>query len=99
LIPYPFAADNHQRSNALAFAQSGAALLLPQETATPDLLAKAVLPLLQDASKNSAMRQALSAWQTPGASAQIAERILRWNLEQAPARHPAAAKQWPVLTC
>jgi UDP-N-acetylglucosamine--N-acetylmuramyl-(pentapeptide) pyrophosphoryl-undecaprenol N-acetylglucosamine transferase len=99
LIPYPFAADNHQRFNALAFAQSGAALLLPQETATPDLLAKAVLPLLQDASKNSAMRQALSAWQTPGASAQIAERILRWNLEQAPARHPAAAKQWPVLTC
>jgi UDP-N-acetylglucosamine--N-acetylmuramyl-(pentapeptide) pyrophosphoryl-undecaprenol N-acetylglucosamine transferase len=77
LIPYPTAADNHQHFNALAFAQSGAARMLPQGAATPDTLAHEILDLLRDASKHADMRQALAAWQTPEASAQIAERILR----------------------
>jgi UDP-N-acetylglucosamine--N-acetylmuramyl-(pentapeptide) pyrophosphoryl-undecaprenol N-acetylglucosamine transferase len=79
LIPYPTAADNHQHFNALAFAQSGAARILQQATATPDSLAKEILELLRDAAKRSDMRQALATWQTAGASAQIAEKILRFT--------------------
>jgi UDP-N-acetylglucosamine--N-acetylmuramyl-(pentapeptide) pyrophosphoryl-undecaprenol N-acetylglucosamine transferase len=99
LIPYPAAADHHQHFNALAFAQTGAARLLEQQTATPARLADDIAGLLRDASKRSAMQQALAAWHTPGAAAQIADRILRWNMEEGNASHAAAAKPWPVLNC
>jgi UDP-N-acetylglucosamine--N-acetylmuramyl-(pentapeptide) pyrophosphoryl-undecaprenol N-acetylglucosamine transferase len=79
LIPYPTAADNHQHFNALAFTQAGAARMLQQGTATSDTLAHEILDLLRDASKRSKMQQALAAWQTPGASSHIAERILHWD--------------------
>jgi len=92
LIPYPTAADNHQHFNALAFTQSGAALMLQQGTATPDSLAHELLDLLLRASKRSRMRQALAAWQTPGASAQIADRILHWNIAQ-PSSHAAPKEE------
>jgi len=96
LIPYPTAADNHQHFNALAFARSGAARMLQQDTATPGLLAREVLDLL-DASKRSAMQQALAAWHAPGASVQIADSILHWNTGQNQASSVSAAKQKPVL--
>jgi UDP-N-acetylglucosamine--N-acetylmuramyl-(pentapeptide) pyrophosphoryl-undecaprenol N-acetylglucosamine transferase len=98
LIPYPTASDNHQHFNALAFVQSGAARMLQQETAAPGLLAHEILDLL-DASKRSAMQQALAAWHAPGASAQIAERILHWNTGQDQASPVSATKQWPALNC
>jgi UDP-N-acetylglucosamine--N-acetylmuramyl-(pentapeptide) pyrophosphoryl-undecaprenol N-acetylglucosamine transferase len=97
LIPYPTAADNHQHFNALAFAQCGAARVLPQATATPDSLAHEILDLLRDTSKRSAMQEALAVWQTPGASAQIAERILRWNGAR-PSSGPATSELPALLT-
>jgi UDP-N-acetylglucosamine--N-acetylmuramyl-(pentapeptide) pyrophosphoryl-undecaprenol N-acetylglucosamine transferase len=96
LIPYPVAADNHQYFNALAFTQSGAARMLQQETATPESLAHEVLDLLLT-SHRTAMQQALAAWHAPGASAQIAERILHWNAGEHQPRQIAAPKPRPVL--
>jgi UDP-N-acetylglucosamine--N-acetylmuramyl-(pentapeptide) pyrophosphoryl-undecaprenol N-acetylglucosamine transferase len=96
LIPYPTAADNHQHFNALAFVQSGAARMLEQETATPQTLTRELLDLL-DASKRAALQQALTAWHAPGASAQIAERILHWNTSETQSTVVAASKQRPVL--
>ncbi|NJL46730.1 MAG: undecaprenyldiphospho-muramoylpentapeptide beta-N-acetylglucosaminyltransferase [Leptolyngbyaceae cyanobacterium SM2_5_2] len=46
LIPYPFAADDHQTFNARVFSEAGAALLLPQATLTPQSLQHQVLDLL-----------------------------------------------------
>jgi UDP-N-acetylglucosamine--N-acetylmuramyl-(pentapeptide) pyrophosphoryl-undecaprenol N-acetylglucosamine transferase len=97
LIPYPTAADNHQHFNALAFAQSGAARMLQQGRATPETLAHEILDLLRDASKRSAMRQALTAWQTPGASAQIAERILHWNAKESSSHASPQDRRAPAL--
>ncbi|HEY3862448.1 MAG TPA: undecaprenyldiphospho-muramoylpentapeptide beta-N-acetylglucosaminyltransferase [Verrucomicrobiae bacterium] len=99
LIPYPTAADNHQHFNALAFAQNGAARLVAQDTATPESLAREILNLLGDEPKRSAMRRALTAWQSPAASACIAERILQWDTAAEQARAAAVPKQWPALTC
>jgi len=79
LIPYPAAADNHQYHNALAFAQSGAARALPQDTLSPELLTGEIAALLGDAARRTAMRQALRAWHIPGAAAQIADRMLHWT--------------------
>jgi UDP-N-acetylglucosamine--N-acetylmuramyl-(pentapeptide) pyrophosphoryl-undecaprenol N-acetylglucosamine transferase len=79
LIPYPAAADNHQYFNARAFVQGGAARMLQQDTATGGQLAGEILDLMRDTLKRSAMQRALSAWDTPGAAAEIAERILNWG--------------------
>jgi UDP-N-acetylglucosamine--N-acetylmuramyl-(pentapeptide) pyrophosphoryl-undecaprenol N-acetylglucosamine transferase len=98
LIPYPTAADNHQHFNALAFAQSGAARLLQQETATPGTLAHEILDLLRDTSASSGLRLALDAWHTPGAAARVAETILHGSKAENHARH-AATKQMPILNC
>jgi UDP-N-acetylglucosamine--N-acetylmuramyl-(pentapeptide) pyrophosphoryl-undecaprenol N-acetylglucosamine transferase len=98
LIPFPTASDNHQHCNALAFAQSGAARMLQQETALPGPLAREILDLL-DASKRSAMQQALAAWHAPGASAQIADTILHWDAGQDQASAISAAKPRHALNC
>jgi UDP-N-acetylglucosamine--N-acetylmuramyl-(pentapeptide) pyrophosphoryl-undecaprenol N-acetylglucosamine transferase len=98
LIPYPTAADNHQYFNARAFVQSGAARMMPQETATSGLLANEILDLMRDTNR-SAMRQALPAWHVPGAAAHIAERMLHWNAAEEQAGHVAAPKQMTVLNC
>jgi UDP-N-acetylglucosamine--N-acetylmuramyl-(pentapeptide) pyrophosphoryl-undecaprenol N-acetylglucosamine transferase len=48
LIPYPFAAADHQTGNARALAHRGAALLLPQVDLTADRLARVIGDLLED---------------------------------------------------
>jgi len=47
LIPYPFAAEDHQFYNAKVFADAGAAYLYRQEELTPESLGKIVLELIQ----------------------------------------------------
>lgn len=47
LIPFPFAAEDHQYHNADIFARGGAALLFRQAELTPQLLTAQVLDLLQ----------------------------------------------------
>lgn len=76
LVPYPHAADDHQRHNARAFVGTGAARLWEQ---SDDLatLAALVIQLLEDAGERIRMQQALAGWHTPGAAEQIALAILR----------------------
>lgn len=47
LIPYPFAAEDHQAFNAAVFADAGAALMFRQSELTPEKLKTEVLRLLQ----------------------------------------------------
>jgi UDP-N-acetylglucosamine--N-acetylmuramyl-(pentapeptide) pyrophosphoryl-undecaprenol N-acetylglucosamine transferase len=76
LIPYPSAANNHQFHNARAFVQSGAARMLPQDSATPDHLVHEILELIRNPLKRSAMQSALAGWHAPAAAGDMAERIL-----------------------
>ncbi|MCU0566314.1 MAG: undecaprenyldiphospho-muramoylpentapeptide beta-N-acetylglucosaminyltransferase [Oculatellaceae cyanobacterium Prado106] len=50
LIPYPYAAEDHQTFNARVFADAGAALLFPQSELTAELLQRKVLELLRSPS-------------------------------------------------
>ena len=81
LIPYPAAANNHQYFNALAFVQSGAARMLPQDSVTPDHLAHEILELIRNPLLRSTMRNALADWHAPAAAGDIAERVLHWPAE------------------
>jgi UDP-N-acetylglucosamine--N-acetylmuramyl-(pentapeptide) pyrophosphoryl-undecaprenol N-acetylglucosamine transferase len=47
LVPYPFAADDHQTANAQALAQAGGGWLMPQNTLTADALAERLRSLFE----------------------------------------------------
>jgi UDP-N-acetylglucosamine--N-acetylmuramyl-(pentapeptide) pyrophosphoryl-undecaprenol N-acetylglucosamine transferase len=77
LVPYPAATDNHQLYNALAFEKTGAACLLEQQRATPELLASKITELVRHGSVAANMRAALDKWHAPRAAEQIAESMMR----------------------
>lgn len=60
LIPYPHAADDHQRFNAEVFGASEAAVVFRQSELTADVLQSKVLYLLRDAEYLAKMSQAAS---------------------------------------
>jgi UDP-N-acetylglucosamine--N-acetylmuramyl-(pentapeptide) pyrophosphoryl-undecaprenol N-acetylglucosamine transferase len=47
LVPYPFAADDHQTANAQALAEAGGGWLMPQDTLTPEALAERLRALFE----------------------------------------------------
>ncbi len=76
LIPYPHASDDHQRANALAFSRSGAAILLDQADATPELLGDRLQALIGSGSMREPMRKALGPWHYAGAADAVARALL-----------------------
>ena len=76
LVPYPAATDNHQFHNARAFEATGAARLLEQKTATPELLVQLLSDLLEKPAVHEKMQNALAQWHAPRAAEQIAEAML-----------------------
>jgi UDP-N-acetylglucosamine--N-acetylmuramyl-(pentapeptide) pyrophosphoryl-undecaprenol N-acetylglucosamine transferase len=77
LVPYPYAADDHQSANAQSLADAGAALSLP-ESSLMDTLAPALLDLLKDHDRRSAMRKAMISLAKPRAAAEIAARAVHY---------------------
>ncbi len=73
LVPYPFAADNHQEINAKELADSGAARLLPQDTLTAEILADVISEVLGDPQALARMGSAMKALGRPRAAADIAD--------------------------
>src|SRR5881394_3953720 len=68
LIPYPFAADNHQEINAREMAEAGAALMFRQPELTPEKLADAVVDLAQNRDRLAKMGSAMKALGRPHAA-------------------------------
>ncbi|MDW8310425.1 MAG: UDP-N-acetylglucosamine--N-acetylmuramyl-(pentapeptide) pyrophosphoryl-undecaprenol N-acetylglucosamine transferase [Verrucomicrobiales bacterium] len=75
LVPFPWAADNHQWHNALAFARTGAARVLEEKDATPERFAEQLWELVENPETAERMRTALERWHAPDAAARVAEEI------------------------
>ena len=73
LVPFPFAANDHQKANAEAFAARGAAVALDQRELTPERLAAEVGALARDPSRLAAMAAAARAAAHPDAAARAAD--------------------------
>ncbi len=58
LIPYPFAAEDHQTFNARIFADAGAAMMLDEEEAVGDALASRIMEIMRTPGKLGAMIEA-----------------------------------------
>ena len=76
LVPLPTATDDHQRWNALAFAGTGAAVLVEQRELTGERLAREILSLAGDAPRRDRMRSALAGCARPEAARLIVDRAL-----------------------
>ena len=78
LLPYPYAADDHQRTNAEAFVADGACRLIDQLDETERLdnqLAATVLELVSDPTLRHRMAEAMQRRARPQAARQIAAAI------------------------
>lgn len=76
LVPYPYAADDHQTANAKVFADAGAAKLIQQKELTPESLAKLLNELLNNPSSLNLMSEATRSLSMPDAAKKVTEAML-----------------------
>lgn len=75
LVPYPFAAGDHQTFNARSLADAGAALLCPDAALTPAYLRKTLQELFTDPARLKAMGLAAAGLARPNAARDICRRL------------------------
>jgi len=73
LVPYPHAADDHQRHNAETLCEAGAAMLLPDDELNGTTLAAAVARLVDDPDRRREMARAARSLAQPDAAGRIAD--------------------------
>jgi UDP-N-acetylglucosamine--N-acetylmuramyl-(pentapeptide) pyrophosphoryl-undecaprenol N-acetylglucosamine transferase len=76
LVPYPFATDDHQTSNAEAFAQSGGAWVVSQRILTPKLLADRIAGLAAHPDTLARAAEAARQEGRPAAADSFAELVI-----------------------
>lgn len=80
-IPYPYAADDHQRRNAEALLQRGAGFMILEEELTGEALAREVLELMADPARLAEVeRRARGLAQLDAAQAIVTEMVHRSQL-------------------
>jgi UDP-N-acetylglucosamine--N-acetylmuramyl-(pentapeptide) pyrophosphoryl-undecaprenol N-acetylglucosamine transferase len=76
LVPFAAAADDHQRVNALAMVEAGAARLLEERELSGTTLAGAIRALLAEPEQLSRMERAARALARPDAAARVADLLV-----------------------
>jgi UDP-N-acetylglucosamine--N-acetylmuramyl-(pentapeptide) pyrophosphoryl-undecaprenol N-acetylglucosamine transferase len=71
LVPYPFAADDHQRANAEVLVAAGAAVMVLDAELTADRLGTVVTELTDDRARLRAMAAAARGLARPDAAEQV----------------------------
>jgi UDP-N-acetylglucosamine--N-acetylmuramyl-(pentapeptide) pyrophosphoryl-undecaprenol N-acetylglucosamine transferase len=74
-VPYPFAAENHQESNALALVEHNAAMMI-KDTDVQSSLLKKIKALLHDAAMQEVMSKSLAAMAITDADERIARKVM-----------------------
>jgi UDP-N-acetylglucosamine--N-acetylmuramyl-(pentapeptide) pyrophosphoryl-undecaprenol N-acetylglucosamine transferase len=75
LVPYPYAADDHQMANARAFEKTGACIVIPHAAFTAEALAGNLVTLLDAPQRLSDMAAAAHAAGRPDAAARLADLV------------------------
>lgn len=76
LIPYPYAADDHQSANARAFEATGACIVIPHASFTAAALASHLNALLEAPQRLATMAAAAHAAGRPDAAARLADLVI-----------------------
>jgi len=75
LIPYPYAADDHQALNAKIFEKAGAAKVYPQDQLDAETLKKDLVELIENETVRNQMSQAAKALAGTNAAAAVADEV------------------------
>ncbi|MBD2664290.1 UDP-N-acetylglucosamine--N-acetylmuramyl-(pentapeptide) pyrophosphoryl-undecaprenol N-acetylglucosamine transferase [Richelia sinica FACHB-800] len=75
LIPYPFAAEDHQTYNAQVFTKAGAAIAFKQSALTSEILQNQVLQLLQSPTELAKMGERAKAIAVPDSADKLASLV------------------------
>lgn len=78
LVPYPFAAHDHQRVNAANLADRGAAVMIDDADLTGERLAKEIAHLLADRTALSRMSANARLFARPDAASRLARSLVSW---------------------
>ena len=76
LVPYPYAAENHQEHNAQVLEKNGASVVIRDAELTSELLLSVIESLLGDPEKRLTMAQASRRMGRPDAAVRIAELVI-----------------------
>lgn len=76
LVPFPFAADDHQTHNARVFTSHGAAAMCPQTDLTPEVVHHFVHHTILDTNAREKMENAIRSLSRPDAAACIARTLV-----------------------
>ncbi len=79
LVPYPYAADDHQTRNAEIFARAKAAILLRESELVDDLLGRKISQLLREPATLQAMSVAAAALAPPDAASLVVDTMERYS--------------------
>jgi UDP-N-acetylglucosamine--N-acetylmuramyl-(pentapeptide) pyrophosphoryl-undecaprenol N-acetylglucosamine transferase len=80
LVPYLYAADDHQTANARALADAGAAIVIPQADLTASRLAAELVGLMREPGRLAAMAERARGLAHPDAVDRLLDAVL--NLER-----------------
>lgn len=78
LVPFAYAVDDHQTRNAEYLSSVGAAIILPQATFEPQVLATALEPLVSDRAVLLSMAIAARQMALPDAAEKVVEACSEW---------------------
>jgi UDP-N-acetylglucosamine--N-acetylmuramyl-(pentapeptide) pyrophosphoryl-undecaprenol N-acetylglucosamine transferase len=82
LVPFPQAADDHQRRNAEVLTEAGAAVMLLQRDVTEESLLGVLVGLLTDGPRRAAIAERARSLARPGALEKIVEMVTGLAAEQ-----------------
>jgi UDP-N-acetylglucosamine--N-acetylmuramyl-(pentapeptide) pyrophosphoryl-undecaprenol N-acetylglucosamine transferase len=75
-VPYPYAADDHQKKNVARLAETGAAVVVENSALDGARLREILERLLDDEGRRAEMSKRIKEWAKPDADDRAAERIL-----------------------
>jgi UDP-N-acetylglucosamine--N-acetylmuramyl-(pentapeptide) pyrophosphoryl-undecaprenol N-acetylglucosamine transferase len=75
-VPYPYAADDHQKKNVAVLADTGAAVVVDDHSFNGEQLETIIETLLDDEERRGTMRKKTRAWAKADADSLAAEKIL-----------------------
>lgn len=76
LVPFPFAAEDHQTTNAKAYVAGKAAYMLPDDQVEGDRFAELLFSMIEDETVRERMREASKAFKTKDAATRLADVVI-----------------------
>ena len=77
LVPFPYAAGDHQRINAYEYAKTGAAIVIEQENLLPHLVVEEIRNLIFDEKKLKEMQKGAQKFACPDSAQKLASLIFK----------------------